>query len=300
MASGSHKLNFLAAQAMSVNENQQQVRVSLLGFQTSAKSFVGSGNTIAEERDGSGMNVTKRFAEGEQRIGGGDAGNYYYTRDHLGSVREVTNASGILKAQYDYDAWGNQVVVSGNMSFDFGYTGHYRHAPSNLYLAPFRAYDPTTGRWINRDPIQEQGGLNLYAYVGNNAVNRYDPLGLVCCNHSYSDCLAACIEKERFDLTAVLGTAVSTLGFGSPMPKSPGELRGLGGPATPYTSQPSRWAGRLGGRPGGFGWLRDFGRSAAGRILGRLSLGALIFEGYYDLGAIGRCSVVCAQDNCAY
>ena len=82
---GSHKLNFLAAQAMSVNENQQQVRVSLLGFPTSVKSFVWSGNTIGEERDGSGMNVTKRFfAEGEQRVGGGDAGNYYYTRDHLG------------------------------------------------------------------------------------------------------------------------------------------------------------------------------------------------------------------------
>ena len=181
MASGSHTLNFLAAQAMSVNENLQQVRVSLLGFPTSTKSLVWSGNTIAEERDSSGLNVTKRFfAEGEQRIGGGDAGNYYYTRDHLGSVREVTNATGVLKAQYDYDAWGNQVVVSGNMSFDFGYTGHYRHAASNLYLAPFRAYDPTMGRWLSRDPMGERhhDGPNLYRYSQNDPTNSTDPLGL--------------------------------------------------------------------------------------------------------------------------
>ena len=170
---------------------------------------------------------------------------------------------------------------------------------SGLYLAPYRAYNPTIGRWLSRDPIGEHGGLNLLAYVSNNPLNRFDPLGLACCNHDYSGCLANCIEKERFDLSAVLGTAVSTLGFGT-MPKTPSELKSLGGPPNPYTSQPSRWAGRLGGRSGGFGWLRSFGRSPVGRLLGPLSTGALVFEGYYDLGAMIRCSVVCAQDNCAY
>ena len=118
--------------------------------------------------------------EGE-RIGGPDAGNYYYSRDHLGSVREVTNATGALKAQYDYDAWGNQIVVTGNMSFDFGYTGHYRHAPSNLYLAEYRAYDPTVARWISRDPVENpeiKEGPNLYWYVRNNPLNSWDPEGL--------------------------------------------------------------------------------------------------------------------------
>jgi YD repeat-containing protein len=147
IAAGSHMLSFQVAQAESVNESSQQLRVTLLGPATSTKSFIWSGNTIAEERDSSGTNVKKRFfAEGEQRVGGSDAGNYYYSRDHLGSVREITNASGVLKSQYEYDAWGNQVVVSGNMSFDFGYTGHYRHAASNLYLAKYRAYDPSLGK----------------------------------------------------------------------------------------------------------------------------------------------------------
>jgi RHS repeat-associated protein len=154
-------------------------RTKIVESDGDTKTFVWGGNTIAEERDATGDNVTKRFfAEGEQRLGGGDAGNYYYSRDHLGSVREVTDASGTVQAQYDYDAWGNQVVVTGNMSFDFGYTGHYRHAASNLYLALYRAYDPAMGRWISRDPIAENGGFNLYAYVHNNSVNQWDPLGL--------------------------------------------------------------------------------------------------------------------------
>ncbi len=178
LSSGPHSFSFQAVQAVSVNENSQQVRVTFLGLATSTKTFVWSGNTIAEERDASGMNVTKRFfAEGEQRVGEGHVMNYYYSRDHLGSVREVTNASGVVKARYDYDAWGNQTVVSGNMSFDFGYTGHYRHAASNLYLAAYRAYDPTMARWISRDPIGEMGGINLYGYVRNNALNLVDPLG---------------------------------------------------------------------------------------------------------------------------
>lgn len=45
-------------------------------------------------------------------------------------------------------------------------------------MATFRAYDPDLGRWLSRDPIGERGGLNLYGYVGNNALNRSDPLGL--------------------------------------------------------------------------------------------------------------------------
>jgi RHS repeat-associated protein len=41
----------------------------------------------------------------------------------------------------------------------------------------FRYYDPVTGRWPSRDPIQERGGLNIYAFVGNDGVNRLDLLG---------------------------------------------------------------------------------------------------------------------------
>ena len=64
------------------------------------------------------------------------------------------------------------------MSSDFQYAGYYYHAPSGLSLTRARAYNSNSGRWINRDPIGENGGLNLYAYVGNAPVNRSDPEGL--------------------------------------------------------------------------------------------------------------------------
>ena len=107
-----------------------------------------------------------------------DAGNYYYTRDHLGSIREVTDAIGVLQAQYDYDPYGKSVVVAGNMNVDFGYTGHYFHAPSSLNLTLYRAYNPALGRWLSRDPIGERGGLNLYGYVFNSPIQLIDRLGL--------------------------------------------------------------------------------------------------------------------------
>ena len=138
-----------------------------------------SGTSIAEERDSLGTTVTKRFfAEGEQRLVGSDAGSYYYTRDHLGSIREVVNSSGVVKGMYDYDAWGNSAVVSGTMTLDFGYTGHYFHQQSGLNLSLYRAYNPAMGRWLSRDPLGETAGINLYAYVSNNSVSALDPFGL--------------------------------------------------------------------------------------------------------------------------
>jgi RHS repeat-associated protein len=42
----------------------------------------------------------------------------------------------------------------------------------------YRYYDPTTGRWPSRDPIEEEGGINLYSFVGNDGVNGWDFLGM--------------------------------------------------------------------------------------------------------------------------
>jgi len=61
---------------------------------------------------------------------------------------------------------------------NFGYTGHYEHAVSGLTLTHYRAYNSALGRWLSRDPIGENGGINLCGYVANNPVNAVDPLGL--------------------------------------------------------------------------------------------------------------------------
>src|SRR5258705_10932475 len=70
-----------------------------------------------------------------------DRTNYFFTRDHLGSVREMTDGAGAIRARYDYDPYGRRTKVSGDLDADFGFTGHYVHAPSGLYMALFRAYD---------------------------------------------------------------------------------------------------------------------------------------------------------------
>jgi hypothetical protein len=50
---------------------------------------------------------------------------------------------------------------------------------SGVRFYGFRYYDPETGRWPNRDPIGEQGGYNLYGFVGNDGVNYWDLLGMI-------------------------------------------------------------------------------------------------------------------------
>jgi RHS repeat-associated protein len=133
-----------------------------------------------EERDGVNPNVvTKRyFGAGVQEVLANATTNLLYSRDHLGSVREVTDANGALVARYDYDAWGRQTQTLGTYKADWGYAGYFVHQASRLNLTWFRAYDPDLGRWVSRDPIEEEGGLNLYGYVGNNPINYFDPSGL--------------------------------------------------------------------------------------------------------------------------
>ena len=140
---------------------------------TSAKQFVWDDMTVAEERDGSG-NLTKRFYS-QGQVNGSTA--LFYSHDHLGSVREVTSAAGTLQARYDYDPYGRRTLMSGSDVADFGFTAHYYHAPSKFDLTLYRAYDIDSARWIGRDPLEEKGGWNLYAYVANNPIGSVDPDG---------------------------------------------------------------------------------------------------------------------------
>lgn len=146
------------------------------GSVSSDKRFLWIGTEIAEERDSTGASVNKRFeAQGVQ-----DNGTpYFYNRDHLGSIRELVDSSNTVRARYSYDPYGRATKITGDKDADFLYTGHYLHSPTGLYLALYRAYDSTLGRWLNRDPVSETGGLNLYAYVGNNPINVIDRLGLI-------------------------------------------------------------------------------------------------------------------------
>jgi RHS repeat-associated protein len=162
---------------------------------TSTKNFVWcGGNQPCEERDGSNV-VTKRFyAQGVQvPSASSPADKLFYTRDHLGSVRELVDSDEVVRGRWDYDPYGKRsanLITSGALSADMSHTGHYYHENSGLYLTWYRAYDPELGKWISRDPIEEDGGINLYSYVKNSPIKFYDPAGL----KDYDmGCLAACL-----------------------------------------------------------------------------------------------------------
>ena len=127
-----------------------------------------------EARDAS-SNVTAQYFPLGQTVSGT---NYYYTIDQLGSVRDVINSSGTLVEQLTYDPYGRATLLQGSLLSDFQYASYYYHAPSGLNLTLNRALNPNLGRWINRDPIGEEGGVNLYAYVANDAILFVDLAGL--------------------------------------------------------------------------------------------------------------------------
>ncbi len=147
---------------------------------TSTKQFVWIGSRIAQERDATSTNTRRYFRDGERRGLGQLMQSYYYTRDHLGSIREMTNSAGAVQARYEYDPYGKRTKLTGfgpTLDMDFGYTGHYHHAPSGWNFTLYRAYNPSLGRWLSRDPIGEAGGINLYGYVDNDSINWMDPTG---------------------------------------------------------------------------------------------------------------------------
>lgn len=155
------------------------------GVIISTNIYLWCGVELCEERDSTGAMVMKRFfGQGEQISGT----NYFYTRDHLGSIREMIDTNGVIEARYDYDTYGHLTKLSGTHDADFTYAGYFYHIPSGLVMTLLRAYDSHFGRWLNRDVIGEAGGLNLYGFVFNNPVNLGDPLG-------------ACGEIEPMEVT---------------------------------------------------------------------------------------------------
>ncbi len=97
------------------------VEISATGTVTSTKQFIIAGAGIAEEYDTtSTTQPTKRFyGSGYISYSGSTGTSYFYTRDHLGSIRELTSSTGSVVTRLDYDPWGVTSVVSGTVIPDF-------------------------------------------------------------------------------------------------------------------------------------------------------------------------------------
>ncbi len=139
---------------------------------------------IAAELDGTG-NVLSRFLYGNlpstPELVVRSGGTYQVISDHLGSVRavvNVTNPSDVL-ARLDYTAFG-EVSGIGIGVLPQGFAGGLYDTETELLRFGVRDYDPTSGRWVSKDPVLWDGGQeNLFVYVGNNPVNLIDPDGKI-------------------------------------------------------------------------------------------------------------------------
>lgn len=103
----------------------------------------------------------------------------FYHQDGLGSVTDLTDSAGATAKSYSYDAYGTIVDQTGTLEQPYTYTGREFDSESGLYYYRARHYDPTAGRFLQKDPIGINGGdLNLYAYAANNPLDAIDPTGL--------------------------------------------------------------------------------------------------------------------------
>ncbi len=108
------------------------------------------------------------------------AGTYFYAFDGNGNVAALISAAdGSMVARYEYDTFGRMLLATGPLAFTnpFRFSTKFQDDETGLLYYGYRYYDPSAGRWLNRDPIGESGGANLYGFVKNAPTDWVDVLG---------------------------------------------------------------------------------------------------------------------------
>ncbi|TWB09206.1 RHS repeat-associated protein [Nitrospirillum amazonense] len=165
--------------------------------------------------DGNG-NLVRRYvrstATGE--AGGGDVVGWVdgggtrslVVHDRQGSVIAVLNTAGQATSTYSYNDFG-QSAQDGSTGSPYRYAG-MRYDEIGLYVTPNRTYVPGIGRWLQMDPAGLVDGLNRYAYVGNNPLSGYDPLGLSCTGSNITQSNGDCKDGS----TVAAGASIQSWG----------------------------------------------------------------------------------------
>jgi RHS repeat-associated protein len=249
---------------------------------TATRQFIWDGLMIAEELDSTGVLANQFFAQGQ--ING--AVPAFYTRDHLGSVREVADNTGALLSRYDYDPYGQRALVSGSDVIDFGFTGHFFHHPTALNFAAYREYDANSSKWLSRDPAGLTGGFNLYGYVSNAPLYSIDALGLAASECCHSGVWEGTVKVQAF----VVGVPFKDFRLDKPATFS-GMVKCTSDPITATISGPVGGAGLIGSASGEY--PARFNAATKDALLGQYGSIALLSVGvevYKFLGLGGYIS----------
>ena len=109
----------------------------------------------------------------------GGTSHYFFT-DANGNVANLFTATNAASASYTYDPFGRRLSATGPLATTNAYQWSSKeyHEPSGLVHYLYRFYNPQLGQWLSRDPLGEEGGVNLYGFVSNDPVGLLDPWGL--------------------------------------------------------------------------------------------------------------------------
>jgi RHS repeat-associated protein len=130
--------------------------------------------------------VQRTYTYGLQRISeslmvNGAWTTSFYGYDGSGSVRQLTNSTGIVTDEYEYDAFGNSFTKSGTTPNNYLYRGEQYDPDLGLYYLRARYYNPATGRFFGRDPAGGRKAypatLHRYLYANGDPINGMDPSG---------------------------------------------------------------------------------------------------------------------------
>ena len=105
----------------------------------------------------------------------------YFMHDALKNVTSIFDGQQTRRARYEYAPFGSLLTVKEDMAQEnkFRFSCEYADDELGLVYYNYRHLNPADGRWINRDPIQEQGGWNLYAFIRNRINIEVDLLGTI-------------------------------------------------------------------------------------------------------------------------
>ena len=173
--------------------------------------------------------------EGAGGVGGlvwtknqGTGANHLVCQDGNGNVRKLINSSTFaISASYDYGPFGELLRASGPeaKANRYRFSTKPQDPVTGLLYYTNRWYDSTNGRWPSRDPIEENGGMNLYGFVRNNGVNRSDVLGKSAMAENNSCCTSKLIDESEGYLRARYQAMMKALTAHGKMPHGKGSKK---------------------------------------------------------------------------